>query len=139
MVMIGCYLGKACLLVLDVTFSFMLHQFYQSHLYLSILSSVPKNFTLYPKLDLKLFIYSHARRLTTTGLDKVQQQYTIVTDTESKQYNSSILEDTFLYNKLDRLSRHIDSPASLYSMQTIIVYFTLHFTTVDFLHLDFER
>ena len=104
MVMIGCYLGKACLLVLDVTFSFMLHQFYQSHLYLSILSSVPKNFTLYPKLDLKLFIYSHAKINNWIG---VQQPSILVT--EKKQYIVFCQRTLFL--QLDRLSRHIDSPS----------------------------
>ena len=89
MVMIGCYLDKACLLVLDVTFSFMLHQFYQSHLYLSILSSVPKNFTLYPKLDLKLFIYSHAKINNWIG---VQQPSILV---RKKPVHSVLLEDTF--------------------------------------------
>ena len=108
MVMIGCYLGKACLLVLDVTFSFMLHQFYQSHLYLSILSSVPKNFTLYPKLDLKLFIYSHAKINNWIG---VQQPSILVTERSSTQYSA---RGHFSFSQTDCLDTQILLPSAYY-------------------------
>lgn len=120
MVMIGCYLGKACLLVLDVTFSFMLHQFYQSHLYLSILSSVPKNFTLYPKLDLKLFIYSHAKINNWIG---VQQPSILVTERSSTQYSA---RGHFSFSQTDCLdSRHIDSPSFCILSQYISLFTSL--------------